>query len=134
MFVSLSHVVPKSPLVERPAVKPPMVTELDNEGEAVRPPASSAKIRPCMEDHRPILYRAKAPRLSSVDDSSVKKKKAYSSMVKTDRRSKEVMKSSPEEKRVKSGAERLAKTENLVDTTPAVLDASQPESESTFQV
>lgn len=44
--------------------------ELDDDEKAVRPPAASAHVDLAVEDHKPPVYKAEAPRFGSVQISS----------------------------------------------------------------
>lgn len=72
VFALLMHEVVQSLRIERTAMERPRMIELDDEGNTILLPATSADAGPSLKGHRPLVYRAEAPRLGSVHSFSLK--------------------------------------------------------------
>lgn len=100
----------------------------------MRPPEASARVDTSRKDHRPLGYRAQALRLGSVDTTSVTKRKTSSSVKKTERQRKKVIRTGRGEKSVKVEVESLAKLEDVTNATPETSGTPQPEAKSACQL
>lgn len=110
----------------------PGVIELDEEGKAVRRLAASADVKPFLDDHRLLVYRARTPWLGSVRTSFVKKREpSSSSMMRIGIQSKKLTTTSFDEGG-KAAARSTAKVENVIETTLAAVGALWPEIDSAF--
>lgn len=113
--------------IELPAVKNPRVTKPEDDGNAVGPPGASVDARRSEKEYWALVYQAEAPLLGYVHISSLKRRKASSSMMRTGRQDKTVTVASFDEDGLKVGPKNVAKVKDAIDGTPAVSGALEPE-------
>lgn len=87
-----------------------------------------------MKDHRPLFYRAEAPRLGSVHGLVVKHRIISPSMIADGRQSNKIVRSRPNEEDVKAEGRSLAKVKKFTDATLGVSCALRLETKSAFQL
>lgn len=119
---------------EQPAAERPRVIELNDKGNAVRSSVRSAEIGLSLEHHQLCVYRAETPWLGSVNISPVKKRKSSLTRMTAGSQRQIVTRTSFDEEGAKGEVRLSAKSENVIDRTPAVSGAPQLEAKSGFQV
>lgn len=120
--------------VKTPAGKRPELTELSDREEVLSRPATAAEVELCPEENQLLVYRAEAPRPSSVDSSLTKTKSPSSSMMTTRHQTGRVRRGGNTKAGVGAELGPSAKTDNVIDATPLDLEVLPLEAVSSFEV
>lgn len=116
---SLSDEVVLSLQIKAPGGEGLKVIGLEYEGHALSRPATAVEGEACPKDHCSLVWRAEAPRRSSVDSIPVKKRNPLFSMKKTGGQSGKAMRNGKNEAGFLAELGPSPKAEDVIDATPA---------------
>lgn len=108
--------------------------KLDEEENALSPPATAPEVEPCPKEHRPLVYRAEAPCFSFLGSSVAKKRKNFSSVMTNGPRGRKVMRGGKNKAGIGAGQGSLVKAADVIDAALTDSDAPRSEAESAVQV